>query len=271
MLMRYMPQPVITGFTAGIAVSIFSSQVKDALGLRMGEVPADFIGRWTAYGAHLATTQPAAVLLTVLGLAVIVGLRHRRPKWPGFLIALCVCTLAAPFLGPGAETIGSRFGELPASHLIEFDELPSPLALLLLILEMLAEPREAGRTGSPQRAQLEVNERMSGSVRISQMLLELFHALVCAQRDSFLLLQFLQQLVPLILETDELLFQLCPVPVELQQALFIGGLPIAIKDLSQPVGDAHADRLIGGCGECAAVQRARAGASVANRWPRSTQ
>ena len=56
-----------------------------------------------------------------------------------------------------------------------------------------------------------------------------------------------------------------------KQPLFIGGLPIPIEDLSQPVGDAHADRLIGGCGECAAVQRARAGASVANRWPRSTQ
>ena len=164
MLMRYMPQPVITGFTAGIAVSIFSSQVKDALGLRMGEVPADFIGRWTAYGAHLATTQPAAVLLTVLGLAVVVGLRHRRPKWPGFLIALCVCTLAAPFLGPGAETIGSRFGELPASlpsfefpHIPferTFDLLPSALTIAFLagVESLLSAVVADGMTGGRHRS-----------------------------------------------------------------------------------------------------------------------
>ncbi|TWT23097.1 STAS domain-containing protein [Luteimonas marina] len=114
-LMKYMPQPVITGFTAGIAVSIFSSQVKDALGLRMDEVPAEFFERWAAYGKHFATTQPAALAMTVLGLAVIVGLRRWRPKWPGFLIALLACTLATTLFALPAETIGTRFGELPAS------------------------------------------------------------------------------------------------------------------------------------------------------------
>ena len=59
-LVKYMPQPVITGFTAGIAVSIFSSQVKDLLGLKMGAVPAEFFPRWVAYGQHIASTQPAA-------------------------------------------------------------------------------------------------------------------------------------------------------------------------------------------------------------------
>lgn len=114
-LMRYMPQPVITGFTAGIAVTIFSSQVKDALGLRMDHMPAEFVSRWTAYGQHIATTQPAAVVLTVLGLAVIVGLRRWRPKWPGFLLALLACTFAAMIFALPAETIGSRFGTLPSS------------------------------------------------------------------------------------------------------------------------------------------------------------
>ena len=114
-LMKYMPQPVITGFTAGIAVSIFSSQVKDALGLRMGEVPAGFVERWIAYGKHFATTEPAALALTVLGLAVIVGLRRRKPKWPGFLLALLACTLAATLLALPVETIGTRFGDLPSA------------------------------------------------------------------------------------------------------------------------------------------------------------
>ncbi|KAF1685914.1 sodium-independent anion transporter [Pseudoxanthomonas broegbernensis] len=114
-LMKYMPQPVITGFTAGIAVSIFSSQVKDALGLRMEAVPAEFIPRWTAYAQHIATTQPATVALTVLGLAVIFGLRRWKPAWPGFLVALLACTFAALALALPAETIGSRFGALPSA------------------------------------------------------------------------------------------------------------------------------------------------------------
>ncbi|MEN1942621.1 SulP family inorganic anion transporter [Luteimonas sp. MJ293] len=112
-LMRYMPQPVITGFTAGIAVTIFSSQIIDALGLQITDVPGDFIGRWTVYAQHFASTQPVAVALTLLGLAVIVGLRRWKPNWPGFLVALLVCTGVVLAFGLPAETIGSRFGALP--------------------------------------------------------------------------------------------------------------------------------------------------------------
>ena len=132
-LMKYMPQPVITGFTAGIAVSIFSSQVKDALGLRMGAVPAEFFERWTAYGRHIATAQPAAVALTVLGLAVIVALRRWKPNWPGFLIALLACTLACIAFALPAETIGTRFGALPSAlPAFDFPRIPFERTLELL-------------------------------------------------------------------------------------------------------------------------------------------
>ncbi len=132
-LMKYMPQPVITGFTAGIAVSIFSSQVKDALGLRMDAVPAEFFERWTAYGQHIATTQPAALALTVLGLAVIVALRRWKPNWPGFLIALLACTLACTAFALPAETIGSRFGALPSAlPAFDFPHIPFERTLDLL-------------------------------------------------------------------------------------------------------------------------------------------
>ena len=124
-LMKYMPQPVITGFTAGIAVSIFSSQVKDALGLQMQDVPAEFVERWLAYGQHAATTQPATLTLTVLGLTVIVGLRRWKPAWPGFLIALLLCTLATTLFALPTDTIGTRFGDLPSAlPTFEFPQIP---------------------------------------------------------------------------------------------------------------------------------------------------
>lgn len=132
-LMKYMPQPVITGFTAGIAVSIFSSQVKDALGLRMGAVPVEFLARWEAYARHIATVQPAALALAVLGLVVIASLRRWRPHWPGFLIALLACTGLAVGLSLPAETIGSRFGELPSSlPVFAFPHIPFERTLELL-------------------------------------------------------------------------------------------------------------------------------------------
>lgn len=124
-LMKYMPQPVITGFTAGIAISIFSSQVKDALGLRMDSVPAEFLARWHAYGQHLGTFQIKAVAITVLGLAVIIVLRRWRPNWPGFLLALLACSVCASVFAAPVETIGSRFGELPSAlPIFEFPHIP---------------------------------------------------------------------------------------------------------------------------------------------------
>jgi len=124
-LMKYMPQPVITGFTAGIAVSIFSSQVKDLLGLHMDKVPADFLGRWTAYAQHIATTQPAAVGLAALTLGVIIAVRRWRPAWPGFLIALLLCTAVSIGFALPAETIGTRFGNLPTSlPIFDFPHIP---------------------------------------------------------------------------------------------------------------------------------------------------
>ena len=132
-LMKYMPQPVITGFTAGIAVSIFSSQVKDLLGLHMDKVPADFFGRWTGYAEHIATTQPAAVGIAVLALGVIVALRRWRPAWPGFLIALLLCTALSIGFGLPAETIGTRFGTLPSTlPIFDFPHIPFARTLELL-------------------------------------------------------------------------------------------------------------------------------------------
>jgi SulP family sulfate permease len=111
-LMKYMPQPVITGFTAGIAVSIFSSQIKDLLGLDMDSVPAEFLPRWSAYAAHVTSANPVAASVALVAIAIIVTLRRGWPNWPGFLVALIVCTLASSAFALPVESIGSRFGSL---------------------------------------------------------------------------------------------------------------------------------------------------------------
>jgi sulfate permease, SulP family len=113
-LMKYMPQPVITGFTAGIAVSIFLSQIKDLLGLHMGSVPAEFFERLVAYAQHVNAFNAEALVLSLSSLALIVVLRRWRPTWPGFLIAVCMASFASALLGLSAETIGSRFGSISA-------------------------------------------------------------------------------------------------------------------------------------------------------------
>jgi SulP family sulfate permease len=98
-LMKFMPQPVITGFTAGIAVSIFLSQVKDLLGLRMGSVPAEFFSRLGAYAGHLGDFNIWSVSAALASVVIIVLLRRWRPGWPGFLIAVGAVTL--PWSEPG--------------------------------------------------------------------------------------------------------------------------------------------------------------------------
>ncbi|MDC8015429.1 SulP family inorganic anion transporter [Tahibacter soli] len=114
-LMKYIPQPVVTGFTAGIAVSIFSSQIKDVLGLRMDAVPAEFFARWNAYFHNLDKFTPATVGVAAACLALIIVLRRWRPTWPGFLFAVVAGALATTLFALPTDTIASRFGGIPAA------------------------------------------------------------------------------------------------------------------------------------------------------------
>lgn len=110
---KYIPQPVVTGFTAGIALVIFSSQVADLLGLTMSNVPADFIEKWAAYFRALPTFNLSAIAVATGALAIILLLRKYAPKQPGFLIAVAASALVAWMFSLDVTTIGSRFGELP--------------------------------------------------------------------------------------------------------------------------------------------------------------
>ena len=112
-VIKFIPYPVITGFTAGIAVIIASSQVKDFLGLRMEQVPADFLPKWGAYFGHLNTTDLMTLAVGVGSLAVILALRRYAPRWPGYLIAVIIAAVVAAVFHLPVETIGSRFPDIP--------------------------------------------------------------------------------------------------------------------------------------------------------------
>ena len=112
-LMRYVPMPVVTGFTAGIAVIIASSQVGDLLGLRAGTVPAEFIDKWGAYGRALSTINWAALGLGSATLALILVLRRFAPRVPSYLMAIGGATAAAALLNLPVDTVGDRFPSMP--------------------------------------------------------------------------------------------------------------------------------------------------------------
>ncbi|GMV30401.1 MAG: sodium-independent anion transporter [Rhodanobacteraceae bacterium] len=115
MLMKYIPQPVVTGFTAGIAVSIFSSQIKDLFGLPMGAVPAEFFERWRAYAAHADGFQPITATVAIASLVLILAIRRWRPTWPGFLITVVLAAALTSLLTLPIDTIATRFGGIPSA------------------------------------------------------------------------------------------------------------------------------------------------------------
>ena len=130
-LMKFMPQPVVTGFTAGIAVTIFVSQIKDALGLRIDQVPGEFFARLQTYFSHIDTLSLAALGMTLGCLGLIVGIKRWRPNWPVLLIVVIAGALAGLVLP--VATIGSTFGALPTS----LPELSLPRFELARIVQLL--------------------------------------------------------------------------------------------------------------------------------------
>ncbi len=167
-VIKFIPYPLIVGFTTGIAVIIFSSQVKDFFGLKMGAVPADFFLKWTAYFQHFTFVNLYAVtigLSTLLIVAILPKVTHRIP---GSLVAIIVTTIAAQLLRLPVETIGSRFGtisssfprpSLPNLNLGTIQQLVGPaftIALLGGIESLLSAVVADGMTGGKHRSNTEL-------------------------------------------------------------------------------------------------------------------
>jgi SulP family sulfate permease len=112
-IIKYIPYPVITGFTSGIAVIIFTSQIKDFFGLELASLPADFVAKIGALARALPTLDVTTLAIGGGTLALILALRRLRPQLPAFLIAVAAASLAVWAGGLEVETIGSRFGGIP--------------------------------------------------------------------------------------------------------------------------------------------------------------
>ena len=114
-VIKFIPHSLIIGFTSGIALIIFSSQVKDFLGLSMGAVPADFLEKWGAFFRHIHTVNLYAVGIAVFTILIIVFWPKVSKKVPGSLISILITTAIVQLFHLPVETIGSRFGVISSS------------------------------------------------------------------------------------------------------------------------------------------------------------
>ena len=162
-IIKYIPYPIIVGFTSGIAVTIFTTQIKDLLGLSITDVPADFIEKWGAYAANISTIDMWSAIIGVASVLLIAVTPRFSKKIPGSLIAIIVMTVAALLLKNFAgvtsiETIGDRFSissELPDAQVPQMTwetikSLVSPaftIAILGAIESLLSATVADGVTG----------------------------------------------------------------------------------------------------------------------------
>ena len=167
-LVKYVPAPVVTGFTAGIALIIATSQIKDFFGLTMANVPADFIPKWQAYAHDAASVNWTAAAVGAGALTLIIVLRRTAPRAPGFLIAIVAAAAVVALLKLPVDTIGSRFPNMqtglplphiPALSLAKAQEvLPAAFTIAFLagIESLLSAVVADGMTGFRHRSNQEL-------------------------------------------------------------------------------------------------------------------
>jgi len=165
---KFIPFPVTVGFTAGIAVIIFASQIREMFGLTLAHEPGALLEKLPVLWDTRASLTPAALFLSVGTVAVILGLRHLRPHWPGMLIAVGLAAAVTALAGLPVETIGTKFGGIPSSlplpalPVLSVDKilavLPAALSFTLLgaIESLLSAVVADGMTGRRHRSNCEL-------------------------------------------------------------------------------------------------------------------
>ncbi len=165
---KFIPYPLIVGFTSGIALIIFSSQIKDLFGLETGSLPADFIGKWNLYFQNFNSINYHALALAGITIFLILYFPRINRRIPGSVVAILITTLATVYFQLPVETIGSRFGEISASfpkpvmpniNLEVIRELILPaftIALLGAIESLLSAVIADGMIGGQHRSNTEL-------------------------------------------------------------------------------------------------------------------
>ena len=166
---KFIPYPVTVGFTAGIAVIIFASQLRDLLGITLtAKEPGELLPKLEVLARGLHTTSASAVAVTAISIAIMVVLGKLRPAWPGILIAVIVAAITTWAWSLPVETIGSRFGGIPRELLLPAwpsfsldkarDVLPDAIAFALLaaIESLLSAVVADGMTGRRHRSNCEL-------------------------------------------------------------------------------------------------------------------
>lgn len=174
--LKFIPYPVTVGFTGGIALIIFSSQISDFLGLKIEKVPADFVAKWVEYGVNISTLNWYAVGVGIASLIIIIGWSKITHKIPGQLIAIILATFAVQYFQLPVETIATRFGGVPSSlptpHLpvVTFEliqQMFSPaltIAILCALESLLSAVVADGMMGTRHRSNMELIAQGAGNV-----------------------------------------------------------------------------------------------------------
>ncbi|MFT4276074.1 MAG: SulP family inorganic anion transporter [Rhodopseudomonas sp.] len=165
---KFIPYPVTVGFTAGIAVIIFASQIKDLLGIELAKEPGPFIPKLEALAQALPTMNFYALGVALTAIVLIVGLKKLRPNWPGLLIAVAVTAALVWGFSLPVATIGTKFGGIPESFPLPswpafstakvIEMLPDAIAFALLgsIESLLSAVVADGMTGRRHRSNCEL-------------------------------------------------------------------------------------------------------------------
>jgi SulP family sulfate permease len=167
-LIKFIPLPIITGFTSGIALIIFTTQIKDLLGLDIKELPSDFLAKIPVYANNITALNTDTLIVSVLSLCIIIFLGKYIKKIPSTFIALIVGTVIVQVLGLNVETISSKFGALsssipsPVLPVITYDkvyQLAGPaftIAILAAIESLLSAVVADGMIGGKHRSNMEL-------------------------------------------------------------------------------------------------------------------